>query len=154
MRSSWGLVLLCGAEALLSHRARRAPRAGRRTARTASVMICPLAPLAPLWLVGKCAIEARRKFFPDAEPWPRAWEESDLRRAARNSRVGEAGRASTRSRDETAGRAVSRPGLISDRWLEKSINFGGATASAAPDAAKCPVPREARSGLARPEDTL
>ena len=40
--------------------------------------ICPLAPLAPVWLVGRGAIEARRNFFPDAEPWPRAWEESDL----------------------------------------------------------------------------
>ena len=94
-------------------RAHNLPRSRSRAPAAAPTMICPLAPLAPLWLAGKGATEARRKFFPEATPWPRAWEESDL-------------------------------------WLEKSINFG--TSAAAP-AEKCPVPAEARAGLARPEDS-
>jgi len=77
------VVALC----LVSGAAAFAPRRGalpRARARAAAVapapptMICPLAPLAPLWLAGKAVIEGRRKFFPDSEPWPRAWEESDV----------------------------------------------------------------------------
>ena len=40
--------------------------------------LAPPAPLAPVWIAGKAMIEGRRKFFPDSEPWPRAWEESDV----------------------------------------------------------------------------
>ena len=36
----------------------------------------PGKPLIPL--AGKAMIEGRRKFFPASEPWPRAWEESDV----------------------------------------------------------------------------
>merc|ERR1712224_220606 len=42
------------------------------------VLICPLAPLAPVWVVGKAAIVARKKFWPDSEPWPREWEDNDV----------------------------------------------------------------------------
>ena len=41
-------------------------------------LICPLAPLAPVWAVGKVAIVARKKFWPESEPWPREWEENDI----------------------------------------------------------------------------
>ena len=74
-RSSLLLALVARAGALAVRNA--LPRAALRRAQT-TTMICPLAPLAPVWLAGKGVIEARRRFFPDATPWPRAWEESDL----------------------------------------------------------------------------
>jgi hypothetical protein len=76
-RSSLLLALVARAGALVVRNA--LPRAALRPSRrSAATMICPLAPLAPVWLAGKGVIEARRRFFPDATPWPRAWEESDL----------------------------------------------------------------------------
>ena len=71
------LLWIATAHALVPHRG-ALPTAPRRSSGAAPTMICPLAPLAPLWLAGKAVIEGRRKFFPEAEPWPRAWEESDL----------------------------------------------------------------------------
>ena len=71
------LLWIATAQALVPHRG-ALPTARRRSGSAAPTMICPLAPLAPLWLAGKAVIEGRRKFFPEAEPWPRAWEESDL----------------------------------------------------------------------------
>ena len=44
----------------------------------APTLICPLAPLAPVWAVGKAAIMARKKFWPESEPWPREWEKNDI----------------------------------------------------------------------------
>jgi hypothetical protein len=70
------LLWLATAGALVPRRA--LPMAPRRRAGAAPTMICPLAPLAPVWVVGKAMVEGRRRFFPDAEPWPRAWEESDV----------------------------------------------------------------------------
>ena len=29
-------------------------------------------------MAGKAAIVARRRFWPNSEPWPREWEENDL----------------------------------------------------------------------------
>ena len=71
------LLWIATAHALVPHRG-ALPTAPRRSSGAAPTMICPLAPLAPLWLAGKAVIEGRRKFFPEAEPWPRAWEESDV----------------------------------------------------------------------------
>ena len=71
------LLWLATAHALVPHRG-ALPTAPRRSGSAAPTMICPLAPLAPVWLAGKAMIEGRRKFFPDSEPWPRAWEESDV----------------------------------------------------------------------------
>ena len=71
------LLWIALANALVPHRG-ALPTAPRRSGSAAPTMICPLAPLAPVWLAGKAVIEGRRKFFPDSEPWPRAWEESDV----------------------------------------------------------------------------
>ena len=71
------LLWIATAHALVPHRG-ALPTAPRRSGSAAPTMICPLAPLAPVWLAGKAMIEGRRKFFPDSEPWPRAWEESDV----------------------------------------------------------------------------
>ena len=71
------LLWIALANALVPHRG-ALPTAPRRSGSAAPTMICPLAPLAPVWLAGKAMIEGRRKFFPDSEPWPRAWEESDV----------------------------------------------------------------------------
>ena len=71
------LLWVATAYALVPHRG-ALPTAPRRSASITPTMICPLAPLAPVWLAGKAMIEGRRKFFPDSEPWPRAWEESDV----------------------------------------------------------------------------
>ena len=73
------LLWIATAHALVPHRGAFLPTAPRRRSTAApTTMICPLAPLAPVWLAGKAMIEGRRKFFPDSEPWPRAWEESDV----------------------------------------------------------------------------
>ena len=72
------LLWIATAHALVPHRGALPTAPRRRSAAAPTTMICPLAPLAPLWLAGKAVIEGRRKFFPEAEPWPRAWEESDL----------------------------------------------------------------------------
>ena len=71
------LLWIATAHALVPHR-EKLPTAPRRSASITPTMICPLAPLAPVWIAGKAMIEGRRKFFPDSEPWPRAWEESDV----------------------------------------------------------------------------
>ena len=71
------LLWIATANALVLHRG-ALPTAPRRRASATPTMICPLAPLAPVWIAGKAMIEGRRKFFPDSEPWPRAWEESDV----------------------------------------------------------------------------
>ena len=72
------LLWIATAHALVPHRGALPTAPRRRSGSAAPTMICPLAPLAPLWLAGKAVIEGRRKFFPDSEPWPRAWEESDV----------------------------------------------------------------------------
>lgn len=75
------LVLLSSAANAFTLRRAALPRPIRARAAGVSpppLMICPLAPLAPIWAVGKAIIVARRRLFPDAEPWPRAWEESDI----------------------------------------------------------------------------
>ena len=72
------LLWIATAHALVPHRGALLTAPRRRSGSAAPTMICPLAPLAPLWLAGKAVIEGRRKFFPDSEPWPRAWEESDV----------------------------------------------------------------------------
>ena len=72
------LLWIALANALVPHRGALPTAPRRRSGSAAPTMICPLAPLAPLWLAGKAVIEGRRKFFPEAEPWPRAWEESDV----------------------------------------------------------------------------
>ena len=78
-RGAVPLLLVCAGAFVTPRRSLLAPAARGGTAHPLTVrMICPLVPLAPVWLAGKAVIEARRSFFPEAEPWPRAWEESDL----------------------------------------------------------------------------
>ena len=72
------LLWIALANALVPQRGALPTAPRRRSGSAAPTMICPLAPLAPVWLAGKAMIEGRRKFFPDSEPWPRAWEESDV----------------------------------------------------------------------------
>ena len=72
------MLWIATAHALVPHRGALPTAPRRRSGSAAPTMICPLAPLAPVWLAGKAMIEGRRKFFPDSEPWPRAWEESDV----------------------------------------------------------------------------
>ena len=72
------LLWIALANALVPQRGALPTAPRRRSGSAAPTMICPLAPLAPVWIAGKAMIEGRRKFFPDSEPWPRAWEESDV----------------------------------------------------------------------------
>ena len=72
------MLWIATAHALVPHRGALPTAPRRRSTAAPTTMICPLAPLAPVWLAGKAMIEGRRKFFPDSEPWPRAWEESDV----------------------------------------------------------------------------
>ena len=74
--------------------------------------------------VRQAAIEARKAFFPEAEPWPREWEENAVWLPAAK----EPGRGSA---PDAAGSAA-----------------GGLDGEEAP---ACPIPAAARSGQQRPD---